>query len=90
MSGAYPDLARWAVTIAALGGLAWFWYQVVSHLTPFEGQLNEAQIEAEAAREVRFGRLRAVTVGLDVCFFFYIVIEGALLPTYLFIHFGLR
>jgi hypothetical protein len=90
MNGALADSLRWVATLAILGGLTWLWYMIVSRLTPFEGELTPKQVEAEIAREVHFARLRRVTVGLDVFFFFYIVIEGAVLPTYLFVHFGLR
>lgn len=84
------DLLRWTVSLAVLGGLAWLWYVIVSNLTPFEGTLSPAQVIAEQEREVRFATLRKVTVGLDIFFFFFIVIEGAVLPAYLFLHYGLH
>jgi hypothetical protein len=88
LNGAEADALRWLATVAILGGLAWIWYQIVSNLTPFEGTLSEAQVAAEVDREVRYATLRKVTVGLDVFFFIFIVIEGAALPAYLFIHYG--
>jgi hypothetical protein len=90
VTGFWADTLRWLATVGALGLLAWVWYQIVSNLTPFDGSFTRAQVAAEVDREQRYTRLRQITVGLDVFFFAVIVIEGAVLPAYLFLHYGFR
>ncbi|MDT7582491.1 MAG: hypothetical protein QOI50_336 [Pseudonocardiales bacterium] len=81
---------RLGLTLLALLALAAFWYLLVSNLTPFESTFSDEQVTAEKERERRFSTLRRVTVGMDVLFFAWLVVEGAFLVPWLFIRYGIR
>ena len=63
---------------------------IIPNLVPFGGTYTPAQVEAEKERVSRYKRLHKYSVRIDVIFFVWLVVEGALLVPYLFIHYGLR
>lgn len=80
---------RVGLTAVALIALAVFWYVVLSNLTPFSTTFSEADVQAEKGRELRFRTLARVTVALDVLFFVWLVVEGALLVPWMVARYGL-
>jgi hypothetical protein len=82
------DTWRLIVSVAILVAIAAFWYRIVSRLTPFGGGTMDPALEA--AREAKYERLRRVTVRLDVMFFIWLVVEGAIVVPWMMIKYGLQ
>jgi hypothetical protein len=82
----------WRVGLTLIGLLAvlGIWMLIIPNLTPFGGQYTPSQVEAEKQRASRYRRLHKFSVRIDVLFFIWLVVEGALLVPYLFLHYGLR
>lgn len=90
MTGATLEFIwRVGVTVAALVGLAVFWYLVLSNLTPFSTTFSEADVKVEIARERRFKNLMKTSVALDVLFFVWLVVEGAFLVPWMVSRYGI-
>jgi hypothetical protein len=81
---------RVGLTVIGLLALVGFWALISPNLTPFGGTYTPAQIEAEKERASRYRTLHKYSVRIDIIFFVWLVVEGALLVPYLFIHYGLR
>lgn len=89
MSAVLGELWRVGLTLVALLALVGFWALVLPNLTPFAQTFTSAQAEAEKQRETRFRTIRKVSVGLDVLFFVWLVVEGALLVPWLLARYGI-
>ncbi len=86
----WGEVWRIGLTVVALLAILGTWALVIPNLTPFGGSYTPAQVEAEKARAHRYRRLHRLSVRIDVVFFIWLVVEGALLVPWLFIHYGLR
>ncbi|HEY1973689.1 MAG TPA: hypothetical protein VGH89_37465 [Pseudonocardia sp.] len=80
---------RIGITVLALIGLAVFWYVVLSNITPFSTTFSDADVKLEIARERRYRNLARTTVALDVLFFVWLVVEGALLVPWMVARYGI-
>jgi hypothetical protein len=90
MSGTtFEFIWRVGITVAALIGLAVFWYVVLSNITPFSTTFSESDVKLEIARERRFRTLARTTVALDVLLFVWLVVEGAFLVPWMVARYGI-
>jgi hypothetical protein len=87
--GAFDFIWRIGITVAALVGLGVFWYLVLSNLTPFSTTFSEADVKVEIARERRYKKLANTSVALDLVFFIWLVVEGALLVPWMVSRYGI-
>ena len=82
---------RIGLTLVTLLGVLGVWALIIPNLTPFGNRpFTPSQIEAEKERAGQFKTLHKYTVRIDVIFFVWLVVEGALLVPWLFGHYGLR
>lgn len=82
---------RIGLTLLMLAGVLGVWALIIPNLTPFGNRpYTPSQIEAEKERSSRFKTLHKYSVRIDVIFFVWLVVEGALLVPWLFGHYGLR
>jgi hypothetical protein len=86
---AFEFIWRVGITVAALVGLGAFWYVVLSNITPFSTTFSEADVKVEIARERRYRKLTKTSVALDVVFFVWLVVEGALLVPWMVSRYGI-
>jgi hypothetical protein len=91
LAGIWGEAWRVGLTLLMLAGVLGVWALVLPNLTPFGNRpFTPSQVEAEKERANRFRLLHKYTVRIDVIFFVWLVVEGALLVPYLFGHYGLR
>lgn len=87
----WGDAWRIGLTLLMLAGVLGVWALIIPNLTPFGNRpFTPAQVEAEKERAHRFRSLHKYSVRIDVIFFVWLVVEGALLVPWLFGHYGLR
>jgi hypothetical protein len=87
----WGDTWRIGLTVVGLLAVLGVWALIIPNLTPFGNRpFTPSQVEAEKERSNRYGRVQKFSVRIDVVFFVWLVVEGALLVPWLFGHYGLR
>jgi hypothetical protein len=87
----WGDTWRIGLTLLGMAALVGVWALILPHLSPFGNRpFTPSQVEEEARRSAPYKKLQNWSVRLDVFFFIYLVVEGAILVPYLFIVYGLR
>jgi hypothetical protein len=84
------DAWRIGLTLVLLLVLLGIWALILPNLTPFPSTFTPSQVEAEKERESRYRTLHKFSVRIDIVFFVWLVVEGALLVPWLFTKYGLR
>ncbi|GAA0608089.1 hypothetical protein GCM10009547_07550 [Sporichthya brevicatena] len=90
MSEALAETARITATLGVLGLLLVLWALVLPNLTPWPSTFTPTQAEAERKRAERYARLHRSSLRVDIIFFVWLIVEGAVLVPVLFLKYGLQ
>ncbi|WP_019873382.1 hypothetical protein [Sporichthya polymorpha] len=90
MTAFLEDTARISATLAVLALVLLVWALILPNLTPFPVTFTPSQAEAERQRAARYERLHRTTLRVDIIFFVWLVVEGALLVPWLFLKYGMQ
>jgi hypothetical protein len=91
LAAIWGDTWRIGLTLVMLLVVLGVWALIIPNLTPFGNRpFTPSQVDAEKKRANRFRMLHTYSVRIDVVFFVWLVVEGAVLVPWLFGHYGLR
>jgi|GEM_PF-6306915 len=91
LTAIWGDTWRIGLTVVGLLAVLGAWALIIPNLTPFGNRpFTPSQVEAEKERSNRYRGVQKFSVRIDVVFFVWLVVEGALLVPWLFGHYGLR
>lgn len=90
MSEALAETARITATLGVLGLLLVLWALILPNLTPWPSTFTPTQAEAERRRAERYARLHRSSLRIDIIFFVWLVVEGAVLVPVLFLKYGMQ
>jgi hypothetical protein len=91
LAAIWGDTWRIGLTVIGLLAVLGVWALIIPNLTPFGNRpFTPPQVEAEKERSNRYRGVQKFSVRIDVVFFVWLVVEGAVLVPWLFGHYGLR